>query len=82
VRKQKALPEELQKIVTRAVAHSWVAFSSGSRYCLFTGVISVGRSRLHKAPVLQVNCYDEHGAVIETGAWGMQRGDQWHRLEG
>ena len=81
VRKQKALPRELQGIVSRAIAHTWVAFSSGSRYWLFTGVASLALSRLRKAPVLQVNLYDERGALIDTGAWSMQGDGQWHRLE-
>jgi hypothetical protein len=81
VRKQAVLPKELQGIVSRAIAHPWVAFSSGSRYWLFTGVVSIARSRLRKAPVLQVNSYDEGGAVIDTGAWSAERDGQWQRVE-
>ena len=81
VREQKALPKELQRIVRRAVAHAWVAFSSGSRCWLFTGVVSVALSQLRQAPVLRVNSYTEDGAPMETGAWSLQPDGKWHHVE-
>jgi hypothetical protein len=58
-----------------------VAFSSGSRYWLFSGVVSVALSRLRQAPVLQVNSYAEDGTLTETGAWGLQPEGSWLRVE-
>jgi hypothetical protein len=81
VRKRKALPDELQRIVSHAVAHAWVAFSSGSDYWLFTGVVSVALTRLLKAPVLQVNSYAKNGTLIDAGAWTFQRDTQWSRVD-
>jgi len=79
IRKQKALPEQLQKIVRRAIAHVWVAFSKGSRYWLITGAVSVALSQLRQAPVLHANSYTEDGALIDAGPWSLQRDARWCR---
>jgi hypothetical protein len=81
IRKQKALPDELQRIVGRIVAHAWVAFSIGSRYWFFTGIVSVARSRLLKTPVLQVNSYDKSGRLVDMGAWSAGPDGKWARVD-
>lgn len=81
VRKQEALPRALQAVVKRAIAHPWAAFSSGSSFWLFTGTVSVARSRLIKSPVLQVNSYTEDGVLIDAGLWSAGCDGQWHRLD-
>jgi hypothetical protein len=65
----------------RAIAHPWAAFSSGSSFWLFTGTVSVARSRLIKSPVLQVNSYTEDGVLIDAGLWSAGCDGQWHRLD-
>ena len=40
VRDPQALPEKLQRLIIEAIAHAWLCFSQGSRFWLFTGMVS------------------------------------------
>jgi len=82
VRDPKTLPEELQVVVSRAVAHVWICYSRGSRYWLFTGVVSRALSQLHEAPVLEVNCYSDDGRLVNVGAWTVRQDGKWRRVRG
>jgi len=73
IRDPQALPDGLQRALTYVVARVWVCFSQGSRYWLFAGAVSPALSRLRNAPVLHVNCYCEHGALVtEVRAWTVE----------
>ena len=74
-----ALPENLRRLLSQALAHVSVCFAHGSRLWLFTGMASESLSRERNAPVLWVNAYSGEGILIETGAWAFDHDGRWRR---
>jgi hypothetical protein len=79
IRNAKALPRELQKVLTHVRAQAWVGFSQGSQSWLFTGVLSRTLSRERDAPVLRVNYYSLEGVLMDVGAWTVEQDGTWRR---
>lgn len=77
---RRALPSELQGVLTQAIAQGqvWSCWAHGASLWLFTAEMSLPLSRERGAPVLRINQYDDHGALQDSGGWiGTQ--DGWQR---
>ena len=81
IRDRSALPNRIQPIVSRANSqgHVWSAWARGAQIWLFTCEMSLALSRERGAPVVLVRCYDEDGALQDSGTWRFDPLGNWSR---
>jgi len=81
VRDPRELPASLKNVIARALAqgHVWVCWARTSQIWLFTCEMSLALSRERGAPVVLVRCYDEDGALQDSGTWRFDPLGNWSR---
>jgi hypothetical protein len=81
IRDRSVLPEELQRVLTRAIrqGQAWSCWGHCVRTWLFTGDLSLPLSRERGTPVLQVSVYREDGQLQDSGNWMADTRGTWWR---
>ncbi len=81
IRAPEAVIPVLRSIAQQAAAEGriWACWSSGVHVWLFTAAMSLTLSRERGTPVLNVNRYDDHGELMETGDWLLDPAGFWRR---
>jgi hypothetical protein len=81
IRDRSVLPEELQRVLTRAIrqGQAWSCWGHCARTWLFTGDMSLPLSRERGTPVLLVSVYGEDGQLQDSGNWMADPRGTWWR---
>ena len=82
VRDPDSLPLPLRNVLMQVTGtrQVWTCWAAGLRMWLFTGEISVERSRERGTPVLRVDRYGEDGGLQDAAAWMTDPdGKSWRR---
>ncbi|MGB6605592.1 MAG: hypothetical protein WA747_12295 [Steroidobacteraceae bacterium] len=80
IRHPRAVPRDLRKIATHATEKGrvWSCWADGLHTWLFTGEMSLPRSRERGAPVVQVDLYNDDGST-DSGLWTPNSDGGWQR---
>lgn len=81
VRDTGELPHTLQAVIARAIEQGevWLCWMRGSEVWLFIGHMPLSASRERRAPVLEVQRYDEDANLKESGIWRCDQHGNWSR---
>jgi hypothetical protein len=81
IRDPNALVPLLQRIVVQAGAEGrvWACWEYGAQQWLFTAEMSLPLSRERRTPVLNINRYNDHGELVDTGNWLLDPDGVWRR---